>query len=878
MTTFPTQSRPNTQPVTGLDAAKMLLARKRAAAGAAPVAGPTGLDAARMLLAQRRQANPGMGDVKAFEATEPAVAAEIGFNREMQARTARLSQLDTEIDTLAADLRANPTDGGDAFDPNVRQLKLRQLTQARADLLANNERAVPVNVGLPNQRTEPQGFIGSAVGAFSGGMQDVGDIPATLNLVGSPTGTTRIEDVNRFVTNLQTGRNRPQSQGAAVFGQAAQTGAGEMFRQMVRQPGMMLQGAVDQSAQSLGGQAGSIAGGALAALGGQPALGLGMLGAGSAAAELNGELANALQEIGGVQNLGDAAAIMRALNDPRTGPAIRQRVLTKAGTIGVVDALTAKASNMIPGGRTLTRQIGSATAKMGTEVFGGGGGEALGSVLSGQDVNSGAVLAEMLGEVGPGAAQITALAAPQLLRPTRAPATPPPNQTRPQAPQQPQQGNEQQAGPVGGVVGAQGESVRPAPFQAEIDAQARIDAYKARRAAQATPPEPVGGEDVADPSGVVTPGNTGERAGVEFSDADLDSFYAGQRRKQNERETAEDTSLRSMGLDPARMRQQLYAQRMRERFAIDRELNAPVNRVAPQPNADEVTDSERMREIANVLSGLNPDERAVVVAMIRQGYQSPTEVNDADVAVTQQGGSGLAERQPDDAGAPVAQSTGGPVLVGPDGVEPAVRNARPLADEGGPVAALEASPVSVATSPVATGVGGVVGTEGEGTGTPAGDVGGVKVGSEFEKQVLARMKRERSVINPAVDPEGWEREAKVFRKNENRERMLSDMFLRLIDNNDGTLAFKKSATPAERAEFARLVAEHEDMNGGGVIAPKVMRLLAAPTPPATPGTSPDFASMKLDALRAEAARRGLPTNGTKKVLVAFWRDKCRCRS
>lgn len=729
------------------------------------VAGPAQpVDRAARMRAMLAPTSAGMGDVKAAEqdavGADPSLRAEMypatvareGFDQQMSRRNAQLRMFDAEIRNLDADLAARPpvsqwasagTGAAPSRTDDERIVRRNQFMAQRANLLANNERAVPVNVGLPRQAVEPQGFIGSAVGAFSGGMQDVGDIPTTLSLV---TGPANIENVNRFVTNLQMGRNRPQSQGSAVFGQAASTGAGEMFRQMYRQPGMMLQGAVDQSAQSLGGQAASIGAAGLAAIGGSPATGLAVIGAGSAAAELNGELAGALQEIGGVYNLGDAGAILRALNDPKTGPAIRQRVLTKAGTIGLVDALTAKASNMIPGGSTLKRQIGSAAAKMGTEMLGGGGGEALGSVASGQDINSGAVLAEMIGEVGPGAAQIAALS---LGRPTRAPAP-----TREDA----QKIVDDLIAQTKASEEAARRGGRPdpsAPFQVEIDAQASMDAYNARRAGQATPPAPVGGTDAADPSGAVTPGNTGERAGVEFSDSDLDSFYAGQRRKQNERETAEDTSLRSMGLDPARMRQQLYTQRMRERFAIDRELNIPPKR-APQPNADEVTDSERMREIANVLAGLDPNERAVVVQMIRQGYEPQQGVPNANVANPAGGqqvlgaGQGLPNRGQAGAGMPA-----GPLGDRRTGMGEAGGNAPAPANQGGPVAPLGTPPVSVATPKVDAGVGGVVGTQGAPAGTQPGDVDrGVK-GKEPWRGTLYHGSRNASItrLEPQSAPQ-----------------------------------------------------------------------------------------------------------------------------
>jgi len=481
----------------------------------------------------------GMGDVKTAEFNAPDDVARRDFDNRMAARTAQLAQIDKEAAGLSADLQANPnagfsqvgpsggTGGGASFMPDVRASRLQVLEQQKRDILANNERAVPMafTPGQPN--TQPMTWVGSGARAFYGGMEDVGDLPSTVAMLESADPT--IEEANRYVTNRRMMVQRAQSPGAAAFNAAAGESASALGSLALTRPGAFMQGAIDQNLSSFGRQAGSIAVGALASLGGAPEVGIPMMGLGSAAGELDGALATALVQRGFDPN--NAASVLAGLRDPMHGPSIRQQVLTQAGIVGAVDAVTGKAASMIPGGRTTLSRAASAAAKTAVEMIGGGGGAALGAVGSGQEINTGEVGAEMIGELIPGGAQQAAIA---LGRPTRAPANPPPRSN---------------AGGVGGTARPPSPPSTPpsvTPYQAalaqqEAMIQARIDAFQ--KAPDNPVPAPVGGTDAADPSAVVTAGNTGERAGDGFydearaSEFDDEDFAAGNDRGMRPRQT-----------------------------------------------------------------------------------------------------------------------------------------------------------------------------------------------------------------------------------------------------------------------------------------------------------------------------------------------------
>ena len=94
-------------------------------------------------------------------------------------------------------------------------------------------------------------------------------------------------------------------------------------------------------------------------------------------------------------------------NDEFMAP-LREDAYVKGATIGGVDALTAGVAGRLltSTGAGFLKKAGAAAGEMGIQVAGGAGGEALGSVAIGEEIDPSAVVAEGLGELGGGAGEI----------------------------------------------------------------------------------------------------------------------------------------------------------------------------------------------------------------------------------------------------------------------------------------------------------------------------------------------------------------------------------------------------------------------------------------------------------------------------------------
>ncbi len=299
----------------------------------------------------------------------------------------------------------------DPNDPLVaRGLKPRQIAATPEEIAANGTRfAAPTT-----QPVEDMGMFRSGAKAIYGGLEDAGDFGITADMLAADNRVTP-EVGNRFAQIQAQKRSRPMSEGAAAYAQASQGGAMSLLSFAADRPGAFLQGAIDQNLQSLGSTAASIVGAPLAG-----ALAPSLMGSGSGLAEASNELAAALEAEG--VDVTDGGAVTRAMNTPDVRARVRDRVLTKSTTVGAADFATMGIASRIPGGKTFMGKLASQVAQTGVEGVGGMAGEALSQVASGQELQTGDILSEGIGELLPGSAQVAALGARRLLNPT----TPPP--------------------------------------------------------------------------------------------------------------------------------------------------------------------------------------------------------------------------------------------------------------------------------------------------------------------------------------------------------------------------------------------------------------------------------------------------------------------
>ncbi|MBK8168363.1 MAG: hypothetical protein IPK64_20635, partial [bacterium] len=329
-----------------------------------------------------------------------------------------------DIDREIAALEANPPRGNvpDDADADWRR-QLDALQNRRQFVLENPESVTPMVFDAPDSPpVESQTWAESAARSFGAGLEEPAELPAVSEILAG--GPVSLGAANRFAYGNAERAKSPVSKGTAALNAAIPGGAGSVLRLFKDDPGAALQGSIDVTARSFGSTGASLVAAPLAG-----PLAPGVVGLGSASAEAINELGNALIE----ENINprDGAAVQRAMNDPVIGSRIRKRVLIKAGVVGVADAATAKVASLIPGGKTPLRKVGAALAGLGIEVAGGSGGEALSQAASGQDLQTGDILMEGIGELLPGAATLGSMS---LARPTREGA--PPTQSRNTVPRQ----------------------------------------------------------------------------------------------------------------------------------------------------------------------------------------------------------------------------------------------------------------------------------------------------------------------------------------------------------------------------------------------------------------------------------------------------------
>ncbi|MCC6229880.1 MAG: hypothetical protein IT432_11715, partial [Phycisphaerales bacterium] len=288
------------------------------------------------------------------------------------------------------------------------QNRLITLEARRKQILESPESLAPMQFDVPSAApVQSQTWAESAGTSLMQGLEEPAEVANVAALLDG--GLVTPEVANRFAMGYANRAAQPVSRGTAALNAATQQGAGSIVDLFLKDPGSALQGSIDLTTRSLGATGASLAAAPLAGAGAPL-----VVGAGSMSAEAINELGNSLSEEG--VNPADAAAVLRAMNDPVVGARVRKKVLIKSGVVGSFDALTAKASSMIPGGKTPGRMAASHLAGLGVEMAGGAGGEAASQLASGKEFQGGDVLMEALAEMLPGAAT---LAGQNVMRPTR---------------------------------------------------------------------------------------------------------------------------------------------------------------------------------------------------------------------------------------------------------------------------------------------------------------------------------------------------------------------------------------------------------------------------------------------------------------------------
>lgn len=148
-----------------------------------------------------------------------------------------------------------------------------------------------------------------------------------------------------------------------------------------------------------------------AAVVGGPAVGVAAMGGQSFAMEFIGGILDNMQELG--VKTDDPEALRAAFANPELMATVYRKTTIKASIVGMIDAATmgVAGKTLAPAavkGR-LAREAVNMPAQLATQMAGGAGGEALGSVAAGNEVKPGAVLSEAVAELGSAPADVLAM-------------------------------------------------------------------------------------------------------------------------------------------------------------------------------------------------------------------------------------------------------------------------------------------------------------------------------------------------------------------------------------------------------------------------------------------------------------------------------------
>lgn len=197
----------------------------------------------------------------------------------------------------------------------------------------------------------------------------------------------------------------PQTEGKQQFDEAQ--GFVPKLQAAARHPIDSVAGLV---AESLPASSPSLAMGALGSAAGPVGTAFGA-GGGSLMMEYGSKVLEELQAAG--VDLQKPETIAALAEDPERMAAIREKSIKRGIPVAVFDAISSGIAGRLlrTPGKTMLAKLGNAAAEMGIQGGMGGAGEAAGSIAAGDKVDMGAVLSEILAEVGSGSQEIATGAA-----------------------------------------------------------------------------------------------------------------------------------------------------------------------------------------------------------------------------------------------------------------------------------------------------------------------------------------------------------------------------------------------------------------------------------------------------------------------------------
>ncbi len=200
------------------------------------------------------------------------------------------------------------------------------------------------------------------------------------------------ENLLEYIRRTGELKNLPTSRAMAEYQRAE--GVGDVLSAFAKNPPQVVTGLLGQSLGALAPTAALMAGGGFAA-------GVRGLVAGTGASSFATGFVNDITSYFDSKkvDVSNGDAVRKTLSTPEFIEHARQ-AFVKNSVIGAVDAATAGVAGAV---RLAKSPMKNLAAQTGVQMAGGGGGEALGSLLSGQDVSFNAVFSEMIAET-PGAA------------------------------------------------------------------------------------------------------------------------------------------------------------------------------------------------------------------------------------------------------------------------------------------------------------------------------------------------------------------------------------------------------------------------------------------------------------------------------------------
>jgi hypothetical protein len=193
-------------------------------------------------------------------------------------------------------------------------------------------------------------------------------------------------------------------------------GIGEALAVLARHPVEVI---ANLAAESLPASAPSLAAGTVGSVGGPVGVAAGT-GLGSLVTEYGAKIVEELQTAG--VDFAEPSTLAALMQDRERFAAIRAKATARGVPVATFDAISAGIAGKLVSqpARGALRKLAAGAVEIGAQAALGGAGEAAGAVAAGDDIDGKAVLAEMLGEVGPGSVEIASGAVRSRVAPSEA--------------------------------------------------------------------------------------------------------------------------------------------------------------------------------------------------------------------------------------------------------------------------------------------------------------------------------------------------------------------------------------------------------------------------------------------------------------------------